>query len=474
MWATLLASFERAVLHTHRSKFTQFLLFYVCRREPQRCCISLVRLLLARLSDARQPPITRSACAAYLASFLARSAFVPEALVVEVLQRLAEGCAAYAASVAALERSRSAPALALPGVQYGVGGAMNGGGGGSSGAAPQHQVFYAMVQALLYILCYHLEPLLTRQPHHPGTTPQHAAAVTALVQQQLVPLLSHTGLAPLAVCLASVSSEFAKQAAALQLAEVRHLLPGAAGSSTAAAAGASGAAAQQQAPARPGGVRPLEMFFPFDPYLLGRSARYLDLQHSYVRWRGGHPQAAPAEGDAVLGGSSDEEAASESESSSEGEEGGSDGADSSSENEENSSMRGDSLDSRGHMLPPRPVSGRHGRPLPVGLAAAAARGALGLGGSSLSPALPDMMATSLVAAPFLGGTSYSPGGATPPLYGHNHHLAAAAHLGGGSPYGSPHLMGATPPLGGHSPMAMSLTPYGESYMQQVPQQLAGK
>ena len=34
--------------------------------------------------------------------------------------------------------------------------------------------------------------------------------------------------------------------------------------------------------------RPLEMFFPFDPYLLKRSSRHLHLKQSYVRWKHGH------------------------------------------------------------------------------------------------------------------------------------------------------------------------------------------
>lgn len=40
--------------------------------------------------------------------------------------------------------------------------------------------------------------------------------------------------------------------------------------------------------------RPLEMFFPFDPYLLKRSSRFLDLKASYVRWRRGHPHTVAA------------------------------------------------------------------------------------------------------------------------------------------------------------------------------------
>jgi len=35
--------------------------------------------------------------------------------------------------------------------------------------------------------------------------------------------------------------------------------------------------------------RPLEIFFPFDPYLLRRSADPLDLAHTYVSWLRGHP-----------------------------------------------------------------------------------------------------------------------------------------------------------------------------------------
>jgi hypothetical protein len=38
--------------------------------------------------------------------------------------------------------------------------------------------------------------------------------------------------------------------------------------------------------------RPLEIFFPFDPYLLRRSADHLALGSTYVRWRRGHPAGA--------------------------------------------------------------------------------------------------------------------------------------------------------------------------------------
>lgn len=88
MWATILSVFESALLHTHRSKFTQYLLFHVASSDPAACAPSLLHLLTSRLKDARQPQITRSACAAYIASFLARSAFVPSQLVVDTLSEV--------------------------------------------------------------------------------------------------------------------------------------------------------------------------------------------------------------------------------------------------------------------------------------------------------------------------------------------------------------------------------------------------
>lgn len=73
----------------------QFLLFYSCRQAPEPRCRAFLRLLINRMVDRQQPPIARSACAAYAASFLARAAFCPEHLVVDSLQRLADYCLRY-------------------------------------------------------------------------------------------------------------------------------------------------------------------------------------------------------------------------------------------------------------------------------------------------------------------------------------------------------------------------------------------
>ncbi len=105
-------------------------------------------------------------------------------------------------------------------------------------------------------------------------------------------------LAPLAVCLPTVVAEFTRLAQRLELMDCAALLPG------------RSEAARAQ--------RPLEMFFPFDPFLLRHSARHLDLGRTYVHWKAGHPRAAPgpADGDASDM-SSDEEVDDVSESSGE-------------------------------------------------------------------------------------------------------------------------------------------------------------
>ena len=47
-WLVLLTAFERTLLHTYRSKFTQFLVYYLCQQvtsKPARYCENLLQCL---------------------------------------------------------------------------------------------------------------------------------------------------------------------------------------------------------------------------------------------------------------------------------------------------------------------------------------------------------------------------------------------------------------------------------------------
>lgn len=82
-------------------------------------------------------------------------------------------------------------------------------------------------------------------------------------------------LSPLATCLPTVAQEFLAQAAALRLLDPVRF-------------------ASVSPSVRVRVQRPLEMFFPFDPYLLCTSAGRLALDSSYLRWQQSAPQQAAA------------------------------------------------------------------------------------------------------------------------------------------------------------------------------------
>jgi RNA polymerase I-specific transcription initiation factor RRN3 len=509
VWQTMLTAFERTLLHAHRCKFTQYLLFFLALKDPARCCSSFSACLMSLLRDARQPPITRSACAAYLASFLARCALAPKELVVDVIGKLASCCQEYADNIMQQQqqgglggRSSSSSGLVL--LQSNGSSNSNGAGAGQLAQVQRHQAFYAMVQALLYVLCYHMQPLLGAQlqqlqqqqqqdSQQPAAQQQQqlAASVEQLVRQQVLPLLSHP-LAPLAVCHQAVTHEFVRQALLLGLADLSweaaaveavaaHQAAVAAANAAAAAVVIGGDGGGDASSQVRGVLRPLEVFFPFDPYLLQRSSRFLELGRSYMCFSHGQPHvagdealaAAAAEQQAANGaaGVADSDGSSsegESDSEDEGEEAllrraAAAAAAAGSSPRTNGVLSGDeddssSSDSEDEADEPAAAAGAaavgdRGRQrsglMPVGFAAAAARGQAGLGLSGPSPPA-DMMATSLVAAPYLagmgmGGISFSPGEA-----------AMADHIGA-SPYGvSPGMA-----------MPMSYT-YEGAYMQNLP------
>ena len=59
------------------------------------CAATFVTFLFRRIHDPNRPAITRTACAAYLASFLARAKFLPKHLLIRSLLDMARWCSDY-------------------------------------------------------------------------------------------------------------------------------------------------------------------------------------------------------------------------------------------------------------------------------------------------------------------------------------------------------------------------------------------
>lgn len=235
VFETLISSFQTTILDTYKSKFTQFLVFYLCSLAPATCGSSFASLLCDIFISKTRPPNTRMSAAAYLASYLARASYLPQSVVLESVRRLLEWCVSYAQ----LAEDRRNPCM-------------------STADPVLHGVFYSACQAVMYVLCFRLKDLT-----------EDSKLKRILRNLPLQELVEHH-LKPLMVCLPSVVEEFVKQASIAQLVDCR------------AWADSKEICGAQQLAGSFGGEGRLDMFFPFDPYLLKQSDRFI--RPHFIHW----------------------------------------------------------------------------------------------------------------------------------------------------------------------------------------------
>ena len=72
----LMALFEEKILIIHRSKFVQYILFYITSKVKKYCYYFIRRILQLFYNEGISSMIRQSAIA-YLASYLSRAVFVP-------------------------------------------------------------------------------------------------------------------------------------------------------------------------------------------------------------------------------------------------------------------------------------------------------------------------------------------------------------------------------------------------------------
>ena len=120
--------FERSIMLTHRSKYTQFLLFFICHYDQ-----SFVERYVGRLVDwycsEEAPVLTRQTCCVYCASFICRAKFVNIDIIRSVLYFSLTWVDQYIDGYDQQERPLN------PG-------------------DPGHLVFYSVMQAVCYIVCF--------------------------------------------------------------------------------------------------------------------------------------------------------------------------------------------------------------------------------------------------------------------------------------------------------------------------------
>ena len=258
----LLSHFVTVILPTHRSRHTQFLLFHCAQKSPAHID-AFVGACAQITFDKNQPAMMRQASAAYLASFVARGMHVTPLVVREVFDYLASE----------LERLRRAqePSCRGPDLR-------------------RYSSFYVLVQAMLYIFCFRWrdleygkdddfeddEPEPYAHDHHfkPGVKEALSASV-------------FSKLNPLKVCSPAIVSEFARLGNHLGIIYLYHLLEinkrvrlqqhvgnayGQINRETALSAKVDD------------DNQHLDEYFPFDPYHLPQSKRWIE--GDYREWAG--------------------------------------------------------------------------------------------------------------------------------------------------------------------------------------------
>ncbi|KAJ2893131.1 hypothetical protein MKZ38_008999 [Zalerion maritima] len=266
VYKELLDEFEKQILPTYKSRHTQFLLFHFGQKsEP--LVDAFCGTCLAIASDSTHPSVVRQAASSYLASFVARGAHVPRHIVQMVFD-------VVGSQLDQLRRMHETTCLQPDLQKYGR--------------------FYSLFQALLYIFCFRWRDLIRSLPD----TVDENDPLSYLGQdlewkdgiKQLFSDSIYSKLNPMKVCAPVIVEEFARLSRQLNFLYVNPLLDKnksinlAHYSSESYSAYGNGALRESRLHSGRESSYQLDPYFPFDPYQLPSSKRWVD--SDYVQWQG--------------------------------------------------------------------------------------------------------------------------------------------------------------------------------------------
>ncbi len=281
MFDTLLNHFRNIILPTYRSRHTQFLLFHFAQSSEH-----LIDTFAGECVDlafkSGRPAVLKQSAAAYLASFVSRGANVLPHVVRDVFN--------YIGVNLDIIRAENEVSCRGPDLQ-------------------RYSTFYATTQALLYIFCFRWRDLIVSpssstvdedgneiavevdEEEYIGKDLEWRAGVKELLNRTI-----YSKLNPLKICAPAIVEEFAKTAKQLNFMYVYPLL--ATNKRIRLSQFALGAGNQQNGDlgllrdtgfGTEGGAETeswhqLDAYFPFDPYHLPKSRRWVDGE--YKAWEG--------------------------------------------------------------------------------------------------------------------------------------------------------------------------------------------
>lgn len=261
----MLSQFSSTILPTYRSRHTQFLLFHF--GQTSEALIERFVGACAHLSfDRARPHIMRLAAAAYLASFIARGAHVSARIVRDVFGLLSDHLESLRQTH---EHTATGPDLRR------FGG------------------YYAIAQALIYIFCFRWRDLIISGDDDgeddedilfDGRDLRWVPGIKEVLTNNI-----YSKLNPLKICSPAIVTQFARIAHHLRFMYVFPLLETnkrlRLSRSLASASSYGGLAERETALSGKTGESAfqLDAYFPFDPYHLPKSKRWMD--GDYVEWK---------------------------------------------------------------------------------------------------------------------------------------------------------------------------------------------
>ena len=272
MFEILLGHFSNIILPTYRSRHTQFLLFHFAQTDEtlvDRFAGTCVQLAF----QPSRPAVLRQSSAAYLASFVSRGAHVQPYVVRTVFELIGSN----------LDNIRVENELTCRGPDL-----------------QRYSTFYAMTQALVYIFCFRWRDLLEMDEEMEEDDPvsfigQELNWITGV--KETLSRTIYSKLNPLKICSTPIVAEFAKIAHHLKFMYVYPLLETnkrirlsqfASSRGTVREIVQGGKAIKTNNPSPTTGSseswHQLDAYFPFDPYQLPISKRWVE--KDYVDWRG--------------------------------------------------------------------------------------------------------------------------------------------------------------------------------------------
>jgi RNA polymerase I-specific transcription initiation factor RRN3 len=261
MFETLLSHFANIILPTYRSRHTQFLLFHFAQ-TAEHLVDQFAGTCVQLAFQSGRPAVLKQSSAAYLASFVARGAHVQPHVVRTVFELIGSN----------LDHIRVENELTCRGPDL-----------------KRYSTFYAMTQALLYIFCFRWRDLIESSDILEDDDPLAFIGQSVTWAPGMKDTLYRTiysKLNPLKICSPPIVAEFAKIARHLGVMEVAPLIETnkRIRLSQFSASQANGALRDSGNGGNDESWHQLDAYFPFDPYQLPVSKRWIE--GDYVQWKG--------------------------------------------------------------------------------------------------------------------------------------------------------------------------------------------